>query len=1281
MATKRTYIGVDEELVVKGRLTIEGNVTQVESTQEVNRVESNVFVINSDGTAGTTTLALKSGSDFANLTFAGTNLISSKTLQGSLFVPNSGTIVLDGGASLSGNVYTGLANQANSLVADRTLTLTGDVSGSVALGLNANTSTPSLNVTISANAVELGTDTTGPYARTIVAGTGMDITSAASQDGTNYTVSIDNTGVSAASYGANASTVSNFTVNAQGQLTAAANQPISITSDQITNITVTDAGGDGSLTYSSATGVFTYTGPSQAEANARIAAAPTQVRAHLSHVDAGGDGAFSYNNTTGVFTYTGPSAAQVRAHFSASNGVDYNSSTGAFEAVEGEIQHDSLSGFVANEHIDHTAVSVTAGTGLTGGGTIASTRTLNVIGGDGITANANDIEVDNTVIRTTGNQSMAGTKTFTGSLVVPTLTAPSNPSGNAYVSGDSGGSTKAASTAYVEAAIDALVGSAPGTLDTLNELSAALNDDADIGANVVSNTTRISTLEGVTLTAGTGLSGGGTLASDRTFTTNDSEIVHDNLSGFVANEHIDHSGVTLTAGAGLTGGGDITASRTFNVVGGTGITVNANSIETNDSEIDIHALSGYVANEHIDHTAVTLTAGNGLSGGGDISASRTFALDLNELSSTTVDVSADSIAIIDASDNSSKKESIADLVSAMAGAGLAAVGGVLSQSGFSGTIESVDVGGTGQDILQGSETLGNGTIRYYIRSIDGGTYTNATESGNVITIDGDITAIRNAFSVTDAGGDGSLSYSNGVFTYTGPSASEVRSHISGTGLINFSGGVISTTADNYSSWSIDTDTGSPETISSGEKLTITGGTGVDVTHTGNTITIAQDVPVGDITGVTAGTGLSGGGTSGTVTLALDFSELTDMTGTMDSTDEFIILDSGTGEKRKAANEIGLSIFNNDSGFTTNVGDITGVTAGVGLTGGGASGAVSLSVGSGFGISTTATTVEVANADIRGLFTGSSGVNYDNSTGGITADQTEIRGMFSAGGDLAYNSSTGEFSFTNDAGDISAVVAGTGLSGGGSSGSVTLNVSGLTVSELSVGMLQTSGESFSNDDTSIMTSAAIEDKILSYGYTTNVGDITAVTAGNGLTGGATSGGATLTVGAGDYITVNANDIDVQATTTNTANKIVARDSSGNVAATYFNGTATSAHYADLAEKYEADADYEPGTVLVIGGESEVTISDEAGSYKVVGVVSTDPAYLMNSESNGVAVALRGRVPCKVTGNVNKGDVLVASDIPGHAMVGAMAHTLSPLQIIGRALESKTDAQPGVIEIIV
>ena len=137
----------------------------------------------------------------------------------------------------------------------------------------------------------------------------------------------------------------------------------------------------------------------------------------------------------------------------------------------------------------------------------------------------------------------------------------------------------------------------------------------------------------------------------------------------------------------------------------------------------------------------------------------------------------------------------------------------------------------------------------------------------------------------------------------------------------------------------------------------------------------------------------------------------------------------------------------------------------------------------------------------------------------------------------------------------------------------------------------------------------------------------------------------------------------------------------VYATLFRGTATESYYADLAENYLGDADYEPGTVVVFGGDAEVTVCTTKGDHRVAGVVTTDPAHLMNSQLEGdnvVGIALTGRVPCKVIGTVKKGDMLVTSAVPGYAIVN---NTPGVGTVIGKALEDKLDGDRGVIEVVV
>lgn len=146
--------------------------------------------------------------------------------------------------------------------------------------------------------------------------------------------------------------------------------------------------------------------------------------------------------------------------------------------------------------------------------------------------------------------------------------------------------------------------------------------------------------------------------------------------------------------------------------------------------------------------------------------------------------------------------------------------------------------------------------------------------------------------------------------------------------------------------------------------------------------------------------------------------------------------------------------------------------------------------------------------------------------------------------------------------------------------------------------------------------------------------------------------------------------------------------GNIgnSSTYFNtvfAKATSAQYADLAEMYVADQEYPAGTVVEIGGSAEVQATTNSHSTTVIGIVSTNPSYLMNATQSGnnvVPVALTGRVPCSVVGTIVKGDRLVASDIAGVATVMDPTQ-YQPGAIIGKALESYNSDTVGVIEVAV
>lgn len=290
----------------------------------------------------------------------------------------------------------------------------------------------------------------------------------------------------------------------------------------------------------------------------------------------------------------------------------------------------------------------------------------------------------------------------------------------------------------------------------------------------------------------------------------------------------------------------------------------------------------------------------------------------------------------------------------------------------------------------------------------------------------------------------------------------------------------------------------------------------------------------------------------------------------------------------------------------------------------------------------------------GTLSGQPSFVFNKTTGLVTA--TAFSGNGSALTSLTGSNVTGQVSFAATAN----AVAGANVSGAVSFATTANAVAGANVSgTVANASFATSAGSATSATTAGTVTTAAQPNITSVGTLTSLGVTGTVTAGNVY---ANSGTVRATTLRGTALTTGAN------TTAGTV--------TGNWTLTA--GSRLQATYADLAEYYEGDMIYEAGTVLEFGGEKEVTLAGEE-TFKLAGVVSTNPAYVMNSECQGnkVAIALQGRCPVKVKGSVSKGDMMVSAG-NGYAKATIISPKIGT--VLGKSLEN-FEGDEGVIEIAV
>ena len=511
-----------------------------------------------------------------------------------------------------------------------------------------------------------------------------------------------------------------------------------------------------------------------------------------------------------------------------------------------------------------------------------------------------------------------------------------------------------------------------------------------------------------------------------------------------------------------------------------------------------------------------------------------------------------------------------------------------------------------------------------------------------------------------------------------------------------------------------------------ESLTFTGGTGIDTSGSSNTVTFAIDSTVTTLTGTQTLTNKTlTSPTINSATIAMGTNKITglgDPTSNQDAATKAYVDGELSALSSNSLSEGNTTWVIADSGTGTITATVDGTThstfaaAGITLSQGAFVGNVTGDVTGNADTATSAATLTTARAiEVSGAVTGTA--DFDGSAAINIVTTNTADPTITLGGDL-----TGSVTLTNLAsGTLTATIAANSVAlGTDTTGNyvATGAVSGVGLS----GSSSSEGGTFTvtSNATSANTASTIVARDASGNF--SAGTITAALSGNATTastlqtartiGGVSfNGGANInlpgvnTAGNQDTSGTAAIATSVTATANNSTNETVYitfvdgatgtqgietdtglsyNPSTNTLTTSVFSGTATTAQYADVAENYIADANYEPGTVLVFGGKYECTICNTVQNKRIIGIVSEKPAYLMNKDLDAdhvATVALLGRVPAKVIGEIRKGDMMVSSNEPGHCEAWKEESNPPSGTVLGKALEDKTGRGTGVIEVLV